>query len=174
MRYVDRMGLYDERPPRPLLDFPQESYEWTDDDAESIERLLNPPQPVRLEGTTLYRYFDADGKLLYIGITNHAVLRALQHSRFSRWWPSVRSATFEHYATRDEALAAEAAAITRERPPHNVAGHPDHAPFRGSRRRASFEVRRLDRTYESPADFDAQRAMYVLLMELAKHGWPEL
>ncbi len=156
---------------RPLFDFPVDPYEWDDEDEEPINRLLNPPKPYRLDGTTLYRYFDAEGALLYVGITNHAVLRALQHSKFSRWWPSVRSATFEHFPAREEAIAAETLAIRAERPPYNVVGQPDRPP---KVRRVSFQVRRLDRSYQSDSDFDAARKMRILLGELAEQGWPEL
>lgn len=71
-------------------------------------------------GTTdLYRYFDADGRLLYVGISLSAVARAVQHKNSSHWWSSAVTMTKQTFDTRDEALAAERDAIRAERPFHN-------------------------------------------------------
>ena len=75
--------------------------------------------------TTLYRYFDADGRLLYAGITGAGAQRADQHAKGAIWWPQTAAATLEHYATREEALAAELVAIRCERPLFNRRDHPD-------------------------------------------------
>lgn len=73
--------------------------------------------------TTLYRYFDRRGALLYIGITTAGHARALGHWRTAKWWRRVATATFRHYRNESEARAAEAAAIYDELPLYNVAGH---------------------------------------------------
>lgn len=69
--------------------------------------------------TTLYRYFDENGKLLYVGITGDNTKRQSQHRRSSFWFGQIASATFEHYETREEALDAESIAIEKEKPAHN-------------------------------------------------------
>ena len=72
--------------------------------------------------TTLYRYFDSDGKLLYVGITGDNVKRQSQHRRNAFWFGEIASATFVHFDSREEALEAEAAAIRYEKPAHNIQG----------------------------------------------------
>jgi hypothetical protein len=71
--------------------------------------------------TTLYRFFDAEGRLLYVGITGVGTLRWFTHARQKAWWPLVATVTLEHFADRAEARAAELAAIRTEHPLHNVA-----------------------------------------------------
>jgi len=71
--------------------------------------------------TTLYRYFDSEGQLLYVGITGDNTKRQSQHRRNSFWFGLIGSATFEHYDSRDEAFRAEAIAIRTEKPIHNIA-----------------------------------------------------
>jgi predicted GIY-YIG superfamily endonuclease len=62
-------------------------------------------------GCYLYRHFAADGSLLYVGISLCAINRLSQHKEGSHW--------FDH-PDRKQALAAERAAIMRERPKHNL------------------------------------------------------
>lgn len=69
---------------------------------------------------TLYRFFDEDGALLYIGISESPLVRLDAHASTQPWWGHVRSATFEHFGTRQEVLDAEVAAIRDERPAFNV------------------------------------------------------
>jgi len=70
--------------------------------------------------TDLYRFYDSNDRLLYVGISFHAATRASEHRRDKAWWPQVSRMTVEHLTTRTAALAAEQAAIIRERPIHNV------------------------------------------------------
>lgn len=68
----------------------------------------------------LYRFYDAEDRLLYVGITFDIRRRWRSHSKDKPWWrDSVRS-TMEHFGSREEALAAEAAAIKAEQPIWNV------------------------------------------------------
>lgn len=71
--------------------------------------------------TTLYRYFDGDDVLLYVGISLNAVLRLAQHSHAgAEWTASIARSTFQHFPTRVAALAAEKTAIQTEKPRFNV------------------------------------------------------
>lgn len=70
--------------------------------------------------TALYSLFDADGSLLYVGVTDRMSARFKQHAGEKDWWPQVARRTFVEYGTRAEALAAESALISSERPPCNV------------------------------------------------------
>lgn len=71
--------------------------------------------------TTLYRFYDADGRLLYVGITEQGAMRWRAHRKDKDWWTDVVTTTTEHFATRAEAAAAEVAAIKSEGPLYNVA-----------------------------------------------------
>lgn len=70
----------------------------------------------------LYRHFDDEGRLLYVGVSMMAVYRTVQHRRNSHWFREVCTITIEHFATRAEALTAEALAIRTEKPLHNIMG----------------------------------------------------
>lgn len=76
-----------------------------------------------MKKTALYRHFDKSGVLLYIGISSSATARAVQHHNGSRWADLIARIDVEHYDTREEALAAESAAIKTEKPPFNVVGN---------------------------------------------------
>lgn len=69
--------------------------------------------------TTLYRFFDAAGQLVYCGITGELPRRLQAHNRQQNWWREVARLTLEHFPTRDAARAAEAQAIRDERPRFN-------------------------------------------------------
>lgn len=71
------------------------------------------------ETTQLYRHFDAQDTLLYVGISLSAVKRLSQH-RGADWFNHITRVTIEHYATRWAALDAEAWAIHHDKPLHNT------------------------------------------------------
>ncbi|MEU3990137.1 GntR family transcriptional regulator [Streptomyces platensis] len=79
---------------------------------------VEPPEP-----TALYRLYDADGLLLYVGISSNPQRRWWEHAaRYaSAWWPLVATRTVEWLDTRDLAAAAERHAIKTESPAHNFA-----------------------------------------------------
>jgi predicted GIY-YIG superfamily endonuclease len=72
--------------------------------------------------TALYRFFDANDQLLYIGITNDIPARFGAHSRDKAltWWPAAVRHTIEWLPTRDEAAIAEVDAIKAENPLYNL------------------------------------------------------
>ena len=72
--------------------------------------------------TTCYRYFDSEGRLLYIGITKNLFDRQDAHQRTQPWWNEIAAASFTHFDSRDEALAYEARMIGIEFPKYNKAG----------------------------------------------------
>lgn len=76
--------------------------------------------PALTEPTALYRFYDANDQLLYIGVSLEIAWRWRSHSRTKPWWTTVARATIDHYDTRRGALAAERAAIKAERPLWNV------------------------------------------------------
>ena len=70
--------------------------------------------------TQLYRYFDATGALLYIGVSRRWFRRNVDHQREASWHYRISSATIEMHPTRAAALDAERDAIRKERPLYNV------------------------------------------------------
>lgn len=68
--------------------------------------------------TQLYRHFDAHGKLLYVGISQSALLRLHQH-KSSPWFNDIAMVRITHFKTRGAAIKNEAAAIRLEHPAHN-------------------------------------------------------
>lgn len=85
--------------------------------------------------TTVYRLFDRDGRLLYIGSSVHPQLRWEQHAGEKLWWSSVTRATVDWYPDRASARAAELAAIRAESPLHNDKGtdKEETFPYQGTR-----------------------------------------
>lgn len=81
------------------------------------------------EETHLYRHFDSEGRLLYVGITSALEHRTLTHARFSSWMGLAdRSrSSVELFPSRMAAKEAEKMAIKGEGPLFNVAynEHPD-------------------------------------------------
>ena len=69
--------------------------------------------------TTLYRLYDVDGAMLYVGITHRWTQRKHEHASRQRWWSEVTSMAFEEFPTREAAAAAEFCAITTESPRYN-------------------------------------------------------
>lgn len=71
------------------------------------------------EPTALYRLYDADNNLLYLGISWHPDFRWQQHQNNKHWTHQVVRKTVQWYPTRLEALAAEERATAAEKPRHD-------------------------------------------------------
>jgi hypothetical protein len=69
--------------------------------------------------TNLYRHFDADGNLLYVGISLSALTRLYAHGK-AAWYNDIKNVTIENYPTKRMALDAEKNAIKTEKPMHNI------------------------------------------------------
>lgn len=81
---------------------------------------------------TLYRMYDADGALLYVGISTNLDRRLGNHEAGKPWWPQVVQITVEHHRNRVLAEIAERNAIVTEKPRwniiHNLPGVKPHTP----------------------------------------------
>ncbi len=72
--------------------------------------------------TAVYRFFDVDDVLLYVGITKNFEARKQQHKGTKTWWAEVDSdrTIVTWYDDEPTALRAELDAINGEHPVHNV------------------------------------------------------
>jgi hypothetical protein len=96
--------------------------------------------------TAVYRFFNAAGVLLYVGVATWPPTRWKQHAKEKSWWGEVADKTTTWYPTRVEAEAAEAVAINTEKPLHN-----DMIPLHGRTEPAphSFTARLPADVYEN-------------------------
>jgi hypothetical protein len=68
----------------------------------------------------LYRHYDSEGNLLYVGISIYAITRLYQHSIASLWFKQITRIEIQHYPDRDSVLKAEREAIVKEKPQYNA------------------------------------------------------
>jgi hypothetical protein len=101
--------------------------------------------------TTLYRAFDVENRLLYVGIANDPSKRLIQHPAFgpTDWRTHAVKIILEPYSDRKSAAAAELCAIRDEDPVWNVTGRP-------IQRRIQWQVAYPDRHADDigPEDID--------------------
>jgi predicted GIY-YIG superfamily endonuclease len=76
--------------------------------------------------TCVYRLYDADGRLLYVGIAYDFDVRFKQHAYHKDWWPLVARKDIIWFDNRIDALHDEARAIANEGPIYNTSkgAHP--------------------------------------------------
>lgn len=68
----------------------------------------------------LYRCYDADLNLLYIGITSAGFKRFRRHGNDREWWAEVDTIKVDHHPSGQAAHAAEIEAIRKLKPRYNV------------------------------------------------------
>lgn len=68
----------------------------------------------------VYRMYDADYRLLYVGHSINAIQRLQGHASTAAWFEDIDTITVEHFDTVDQAQTAEREAIAAEQPAHNV------------------------------------------------------
>lgn len=73
----------------------------------------------------LYRFFDENGTLLYVGITKDWNNRLKAHHR-ADFFSAVAMMTLERYSDRESLAAAEIEAIEKEDPIYNRADNPNY------------------------------------------------
>lgn len=79
------------------------------------ERLANIP-------TAVYRFYDAAGELLYLGMTHDVDGRWATHERTQPWWLDVARREFTWCGTRAEAEQIESTATALEKPRYDRSG----------------------------------------------------
>lgn len=115
------------------------------------------------ERTALYRFYDQDDRLLYVGITEKVAIRWRAHARQSLWWHEVSRKTVAWFPSRDEAATAEVAAIQEEHPLYNIT----HAVRVLTPEQAEVAAR-------SRAELKAAEARYLKAQQLADQAKAEL
>jgi predicted GIY-YIG superfamily endonuclease/DNA-binding XRE family transcriptional regulator len=65
---------------------------------------------------TVYRLYDAERNLLYVGTTNHLERRMQGHRHDKTWWPSVAETEVETFATSQDVAEAGQAQIRTLKP----------------------------------------------------------
>lgn len=70
--------------------------------------------------TALYRHYDTNNELLYVGVSLSAITRLGQHKREQWWFERIARIDIEWYDTKSEALDAERHAIIHGRPLYNI------------------------------------------------------
>lgn len=89
-----------------------------------MDQLDRMPPPVKK--CALYRHFDKDDRLLYVGISVNPGTRRGDHARHSAFIEFAARETVEWLDDTDAALAAERSAIATEKPLFNkVSAAPD-------------------------------------------------
>lgn len=68
----------------------------------------------------VYRFYDADDVLLYIGMSQCPFKRSVDHARTAVWYFDVVYMEVEWFKCEDLAHLAERVSIDRERPIHNT------------------------------------------------------
>lgn len=74
----------------------------------------------------VYRFYDMNGGLLYLGYSAQFHARLRSHQTTSPWWSEVHSSRLAIYDNAPQALAMEAEGIREEQPQHNRQYKPRH------------------------------------------------
>jgi len=86
------------------------------------DQLYMPEIPEQPDGAAalIYRLFDDEGELLYIGCTVHPRKRFHSHRRRQPWWDEVADSELMWYPSVEAAAVAEQQAIRTEQPIYNI------------------------------------------------------
>ncbi|QGZ53336.1 hypothetical protein GPZ77_34465 (plasmid) [Streptomyces sp. QHH-9511] len=112
----------------------------------------------------VYRFWDADDRLLYLGMTHDIDERWKTHERLQPWWLDVVKRNVTWYETRSEAAAVEKAALLAEDPKYDGSGNRGITPQRGER--LAFETARATEAVET----DLERGTYPQWSILPPYG----
>lgn len=85
-----------------------------------------------LERTSVYKYYDQIGILIYVGITNQESARNKQHNASKHWWHFVARQDVSHHESREGALAEERRLIQKHLPPFNVQHNAHHVDIKSA------------------------------------------
>ena len=89
---------------------------------QNVKRRQRRRAERRTDDHWVYTALGADCEVVYVGVTSTGLRRHREHGRDMAWWPEVVWLKVDHYATREEALAAESVAIAKHQPRFNTLG----------------------------------------------------
>jgi GIY-YIG catalytic domain-containing protein len=120
------------------------------------------------EPNQIYRHFNAEGELLYVGISLSAIVRLAGHRNKSEWFDKIARVEIENLPNRSAALKAELLAIKTEKPKHNLSGKPEFRPKPQNPPKTSFTLDKV-----KPGEmYDANQTCSFL--KLKSHEMTEL
>jgi len=101
--------------------------------------------------TALYRHFDQNERLLYIGISMTVTGRTAQHETCAPWFQEIATIKVEWHGSRSAAVRAEKLAIKAEKPIYNVVYNKDnqHAAKKPKARVVRSGTRKRDKRQPS-------------------------
>lgn len=117
-------------------------------------------QPI---ATSVYKYFDAFGVLIYVGITSTGITRNRQHNSDKEWWPFVAQQEVEHCDSREKAHAREVELIKAFGPPFNKQHHENHK----AARRAYLHMREYGQLHQAVRQLISRGGKKRLLLTAA-------
>lgn len=85
----------------------------------TIEFIWRSERPDLSHACSVYRYFDIDQRLLYVGVARDPIHRYRQHRSKAEWISQATACVIEWHPNRDTALDVEQHAIQTESPLHN-------------------------------------------------------
>lgn len=91
----------------------------------NVQKRVRRAQERRTDDHWTYTCLDEAGEVIYVGVTSTGLRRSREHGREKIWWPQVATIRVEHFATRAEALQAEADRIMQFKPRFNVLLNPE-------------------------------------------------
>jgi hypothetical protein len=115
----------------------------------------------------LYRHFDKEGRLLYVGISLNALNRLAQHKGVSPWFWKIATVRVDAFPNRDAALVAEREAIQKEKPFYNLKRRRERSPDLAEESRL-YVLRRFVAFNPTYRINDAARALDVRPIDLQR------
>lgn len=110
----------------------------------------------------VYRLYDDEGTLLYVGASYNPDRRCEEHRR-KPWGARIARRTEAWYPSREEAFEVERDAIWKEGPLHNQASTPEYAKLRRAQAAATPEKWRVA--------YDANELRHRVVRQLQRFGY---
>lgn len=105
---------------KPITNTKYWASEYVTEWAEKNNHLLQDSYEKPKLSPKLYRHYDKEDRLLYIGVSLHLLSRIAQHRSNSHWFDSIAKITIENFETSEQVYEAEKKAIKKEKPLYNI------------------------------------------------------
>lgn len=122
----------------------------------------------RKKMTQLYRHFDENEVLLYVGISKNAIIRLIAHEK-SKWFEKISIITIENFKTREMAERAERRAIKKENPLFNSIRRWNVCPKKEKIKLTTEEKQRAKKLrYIRRIELDVTQVVFGKMMSLTR------